>query len=122
MANEKILVVDDSPTIVNMIKAALEKAGFKVVAAFDGQEALDKTCQEKPDLIVLDVMMPKLNGYLVCKRLKEDAKTRHVPIIMLNVKDQASDKAWGLGMGADEYLTKPFEMEKLIEIIKERLG
>lgn len=119
--NEKILIADDSTTTVDMIKAALEEEKFKVITANDGQEALDKTFHENPDLILLDVEMPKINGYLVCKKLKEDSKTKDIPIVMLTVKDTESDKQWGLGMGADEYLTKPFEPEKLVEIIKERL-
>jgi DNA-binding response OmpR family regulator len=121
MANEKILVADDSSTTVEMIKAALEQEKFKVITACDGQEALDKTYQERPNLILLDVEMPKINGYQVCKQLKENLKTKDIPIVMLTVKSKESDKQWGLGMGADEYLTKPFEMVKVIEIIKERL-
>lgn len=119
--NEKILVADDSTTTVSMIKAALEEERFNVITANDGQEALDKAYKESPDLILLDVEMPMINGYLVCKRLKGDSKTKDIPIIMLTVKDKESDRQWGLGMGADEYLTKPFEPTKLVEIIKERL-
>lgn len=119
--NEKILVADDSTTIVEMIKAALEQENFQVITAHDGQEALDKAHQESPNLILLDVEMPKINGYLVCKRLKGDSRTKDIPIIMLTVKDKESDRQWGLGMGADEYLSKPFEPTELVEIIKERL-
>lgn len=121
MGKEKILVADDSPTVVAMLREALEEQGFQVIAAGDGQEALEKTRQEKPGLVVLDVEMPKINGYLVCKKLKDDPKTKDIPIVMLTVKDKESDKQWGLGMGADEYLSKPFEPTKLVEIIKERL-
>lgn len=121
MPNEKILVADDSTTIVEMIKTALEQENFKVITASDGQEALDRAYQESPNLILLDVEMPKINGYLVCKRLKGDSKTKNIPIILLTVKDKESDRQWGLGMGADEYLIKPFDPIKLVEIIKERL-
>lgn len=121
MPNEKILVADDSATVVDMIKAALEDRHFKVITAHDGQEALDKAYKEMPDLILLDIEMPKINGYMVCKRLKDDPKTKDIPIVVLTVKDKESDRQWGLGMGADEYLSKPFEVEKIVEIIKERL-
>lgn len=121
MVCEKILVADDSTTIVDMIKAALEREKFNVITAKDGEEALNKVYQEMPDLILLDIEMPKINGYVVCKRIKAHPQTKDIPVIMLTVKSKESDKQWGLGMGADEYLTKPFEMEKLVEVIKERL-
>lgn len=122
MANEKILVADDNPIIVEVIKSALKAENYQVSVAYDGQEALDKVHQENPDLILLDILMPKMNGYMVCKKIKDDPKVKHIPIIMLTAKEQESDKDKGLGMGADEYLTKPFEMEKLIEIIKKKIG
>lgn len=121
MPNEKILVADDSTTIVEMIKTVLEQNGFQVITAYDGQEALDKTYQERPNLILLDVEMPRINGYLVCKKLKEDPKTKDVPIIMLTIKDKESDKQWGLGMGADEYLSKSTDMDRIAEVVKECL-
>lgn len=119
MPNEKILVADDSPTIVEMIRVALE--GYRVITARDGQEALEKVARERPDLVLLDVEMPKVNGYRVCQRLKNDPATKKIPIIMLTVRANESDKMWGLGMGADEYLTKPFEAAQLLKIVKERL-
>lgn len=121
MAHETILVADDNTVIVKILKTFLEQESFKVITAYDGQEALDKVSQKKPDLILLDIGMPKINGYLVCKKLKDDIKTKDIPIIMLTVKGNESDKTWGLGMGADEYLDKSIEPIELVKILKERL-
>lgn len=120
MPNHKILVADDSPTVLDLIQAALEEE-YQVITAHDGQEALEKVRREGPDLVLLDVEMPKVNGYLVCQKLKNDPATKKIPIIMLTVRAKESDKMWGMGMGADEYLTKPFEPAELLRIIKERL-
>ena len=122
MASERILVADDSPTIVDVVKAILEEEQYEVITASDGQEALDKAHREAPDLVLLDVEMPRLNGYAVCKLLKEDPATSHIPVIMLTSKSRESDRMWGFGMGADEYLTKPVEPERLVEAVKEKLG
>jgi DNA-binding response OmpR family regulator len=121
VASRTILVADDNTVVVKMLKTFLEQEGFKVITAYDGQEALDKGYKEKPDLILLDIGMPKINGYLVCKKLKGDVKTKGIPIFMLTVKGNESDKTWGLGMGADEYLDKSIEPVELIKILKERL-
>lgn len=111
---KKILVVDDSITIRNLIKFALNKDGFSVTVARDGLEALEKIKEKPyPDCVVLDIEMPKMNGYEVCRILKQNPDYKDIPVIMLTAKDESSDREWGLDLGADEYLTKPFEYEVL---------
>lgn len=118
MDKKKILIVDDEKDIAETTQFRLEFEGFECLMARDGEEALLKAKKESPDLILLDVMMPKMNGYQVCRLLKSDEKYRHIPIIMLTAKTQESDKFWGKESGADDYITKPFKMEKLIEKIQ----
>ncbi len=121
MSNSKILIADDNVLIVDMIKEALIEEEYDVVIASDGEEAMDKVCKEMPALIILDIEMPKINGYSVCKMLKEDSKTRNIPIIMISTKDKMSDKMWGMSIGADEYLPKPFEIYQLMTLVKDKL-
>ena len=96
MGKGNILVVDDSPLVLDVISKFLSANGFGVLTAGDGIEAIEKAYRELPDLIVLDVMMPRMNGYQTCRLLKSDSETRSIPIIMLTAKDQASDKYWGI--------------------------
>jgi len=117
--SKKILVTDDSPTIVAMIKEILESAGYSVVTASDGQEALDKAKKEKPDLIVLDLMLPKIDGYKVCAMLKFDKNFRSTPIMILTARAGESDKELGAEVHADAYVTKPFEPDAFLMKIKE---
>ena len=119
MDQKKILVVDDESDLVAMISIRLEASGYKVVAAYDGQEALEKVRQENPDLIVLDIMIPKLDGYKVCRMLKFDEKYKHIPIILFSARAQESDKKLGERVGANAYITKPFEPKVLLDKIKE---
>jgi len=112
---EKILVVDDEPSIVESIEYNLEKEGFSVATAFDGDEAIRVFEREKPDLIVLDLMLPSLSGEEVCKYIR---KKSQVPLIMLTAKEQEVDKVVGLEIGADDYIIKPFSMRELIARIK----
>lgn len=107
----KILVVDDEQKIVDIVRAYLEREGFRVVTAFDGEMALKVFRQEKPDLIVLDLMLPKLSGQDVCRTIRKESD---VPIIMLTARDELTDKVVGLEIGADDYLTKPFEGRELV--------
>ncbi len=118
----RILAVDDSPTILEMIKAILLAGGYEVLTAADGQEALNTARAEKPDLILLDVMLPKLDGYRVCRLLKFDQNFKHIPIIMLTAKTEEQSMATGLRTGADQYLTKPIEPERLLAAVAEELG
>jgi two-component system alkaline phosphatase synthesis response regulator PhoP len=115
LAREKILVVDDERNIVELMKFNLKKEGYDVVTAFDGLEALRVTREEKPELIVLDLMMPELGGLEVCKTLRKESK---VPIIIVTAKGEEIDRILGLELGADDYVTKPFSPRELIARIK----
>ncbi len=116
--NEKILVVDDEAAIVDLIKMELDFEGYQVETAYDGQEAIDKAQSFQPDLIVLDIMLPKINGFDVCKTL---LPLMDVPIILLTAKTDIVDKVLGLELGADDYLTKPFDNRELLARIKAHL-
>lgn len=118
---KKILVVDDEPDIVSMLKMRLEASGYEVITAVDGNTGYDKAKFDLPDLIILDLMLPGIDGYQVCRLLKFDEKYRRIPIIMLTAKSQKEDKEWGEKVGADFYLTKPFEAGEVLGKIKELL-
>ena len=122
MAKGKILVVDDEIYIVHILDFSLGMEGYTVVTALDGEQALDKARAEKPDLIVLDIMMPKLDGYETCKRLKADDATKSIPVILLSAKGRNVDQKIGFEVGADDYITKPFSPRKLVERINAILG
>jgi two-component system NtrC family sensor kinase len=107
----KILIADDSPTIIDVIQFLLQSQGYEVITASDGIEAILKTYHTRPDLVLLDIEMPKMNGYQVCRLLKSDERTKTIPIIILTSRDQKSDRFWGLLTGADEFMTKDFESE-----------
>ncbi len=122
---KKILVVDDEPFIVQMVTSRLNASGYETVTGADGQEALQKAASEKPDLIILDVMMPKMNGYQVCATLKQDMRSQKIPVILFTAK--AGDEAVHTGIqecGADAYIPKPFDakmlLEKIAELLKEK--
>ena len=117
----RILVADDSPTIVGILQAMLEGEGYEVIPAADGIEAISKAYQETPDLVVLDIFMPKINGYQVCRLLKYDEITSHIPIIMLTGSERG-DRFWSLETGADEFRTKDFEFQGLMESIERLLS
>ena len=119
---KKILLVDDEPHIIMMLENRMKHAGYEVITACDGQEALTKAKKEKPDLIILDLMLPKLDGYKVCRMLKFDEKYKHIPIIMLSARAQEADKKMGETVGADGYVTKPFEPQVLLGKVKELLS
>lgn len=113
--NNKILIVDDEKNIVELVRLYLEKEGFKTVSAYTGSEAVEKFGAENPDLIVLDIMLPVMDGWEVCRKIRANSK---VPIIMLTSKSETFDKVLGLELGADDYITKPFEAKELIARIK----
>jgi twitching motility two-component system response regulator PilH len=121
MPNGTILVVEDSPTDMRLMTTPLREKGYRVITAVDGEEALAKVTQEHPDLIVLDVILPKKNGFQVCRQLKTSPDTKEIKILMLTSKTQDSDRFWGLKQGADEYMTKPFEDEALLANIAKLL-
>lgn len=121
MANEKILLVDDEHDLVETVTFRLEANGYKVIPAYDGQEALDKARKEKPDLIILDLMLPKMDGYKVCAMLKRDQRYMKIPIIMFTARAQESDEKLGKEVGAEAYITKPFDPKVLLAKIGELL-
>jgi two-component system alkaline phosphatase synthesis response regulator PhoP len=116
MSSELILLVDDEPSIVRLASMYLERDGFRVVAAGDGESALATVVSQKPALVVLDVMLPKLDGFEVCRQLR--TQDNPVPIIMLTARDEDIDKILGLELGADDYLTKPFNPRELVARVK----
>jgi two-component system alkaline phosphatase synthesis response regulator PhoP/two-component system response regulator VicR len=115
---KKILAVDDERHIVRLVQVNLERAGYEVITAFDGVEALKKVHDEKPDLIVLDVMMPQMDGFETLKNLKANVETRDIPVIMLTAKAQDADVFRGWQSGVDCYLTKPFNPLELLTFVK----
>ena len=117
----RILVVEDSPTVAYTLAAALVAGGYEVSKAADGVEALRFAAERQPNLILLDVILPKLNGYQVCRRLKAAPETAQIPVIMLTSKAKEGDRQWGIEQGADAYITKPFNALDLISAV-ERLG
>lgn len=121
MEAKKILLIEDELDILKTSRIFLESEGFKVITATDGMEGLDKTRSENPDLIIMDIMLPKLDGYQACRILKFDDKYKYIPIIMFSARAQESDKQMGKEVGADAYITKPFEPKVLIDKIKELL-
>ena len=115
---KKILVVDDEPHIVRLVEVNLQRAGYDVVKAMDGVEALEQVKAQKPDMVVLDVMMPRMDGFTVLKHLKADPETREIPVIMLTAKAQDADIFKGWQSGVDSYLTKPFNPMELLTFVK----
>jgi DNA-binding response OmpR family regulator len=118
---KKILTVDDEEFILEMMKSRLEANGYTVIQASEGQTGLQLARSEKPDLIILDLMLPKLDGYRVCRLLKFDDNFKHVPILILTARIQEEDRKLALEAGADAYDTKPFDPQKLLAKIKELL-
>jgi twitching motility two-component system response regulator PilH len=121
MANETILVVDDSPTDLKLISTPLKDKGYRVVTASDGEEALAKAASEHPKVMVLDVILPKMNGFQVCRQLKTAPDTQAIKILLLTSKNQEADRFWGLKQGADEYMTKPFSDADLLSNVAKLL-
>ncbi|MBI2580758.1 response regulator [Candidatus Woesearchaeota archaeon] len=121
MAGKKILVVDDEPNILKLVSFILASKGYAVIEASGGAEGITKAKAEKPDLIILDVMMPKMDGFEAAKKLKSDPATRDIPILMLSSKAQFEDKMKGIDSGAMDYITKPFEKDELLQKIDEFL-
>ncbi len=116
-----ILIIEDDPDIRELIKYNLTREGFRVTSAADGQEGCDLALELSVDLVILDLMMPKLNGIEVCKKLRDSQSCKNVPIIMLTAKSEETDIIFGLGIGADDYMTKPFSVKELIARVYTRL-
>lgn len=117
----RILVADDSTTELQMLKEILKETSHEIITAGDGEEAEAKARNESVDMVILDVIMPKKNGFQVCRDLRTDPKLKDIPIIMVSSKNQESDRAWGLKQGATEYLTKPFDPIDLLVAVKKHL-
>lgn len=114
---KKILIADDEEDIKIVVQLYLESKGYEIVTAFDGLDAVDKAKSEMPDLILLDIMMPIIDGFEVCRRLKADPATAHIPVVMLSAASQTESKKRGLSAGAADYIVKPFEPEHLHKIL-----
>ena len=124
MADAKVLLVDDDPVILKLLQVNFEMEGYTVLTANDGVEGLEKARAERPDVVILDIMMPRMDGLEVTRELKGDDSTKEMPILLLSAKAQASDIQLGRDVGADDYLTKPFDplelLERVSEILKSR--
>ena len=116
-----VLLVEDSSSQREMISGILKDHGWKVTIACDGVEALEQLQKFSPDLVVLDIVMPRMNGYEVCRRIKSDPKTKNVPVIMCSSKGEEFDRFWGMRQGADAYIAKPFQPMELVGTIKQLL-
>ncbi|HET8906370.1 MAG TPA: response regulator transcription factor [Ktedonobacterales bacterium] len=115
---QRLLVVDDEMAITNVIRLGMEHAGFTVSCAAEGYHALDMAQRLKPDLVILDVMLPDLDGFEICRRLRENQATSNIPILMLTAKDDVKDRVQGLDIGADDYVTKPFDLAELVARVR----
>ncbi|MEE8121933.1 MAG: response regulator [Anaerolineales bacterium] len=122
MSEKKILVVDDEPYIIRSLTFVLKKEGYDVSSATNGEEAMAKARESKPSLMFLDVMMPKKNGYEVCREVKGDPSLSDIYVIMLTAKGQEADREKGLSLGADEFITKPFSPMQILGRVREILG
>lgn len=121
MNKKRVLIVDDEPDIVESVKFSLELEDIECLEAYDGEEALLKAKKENPDLILLDIMLPKMNGYKVARLLSFDEAYKNIPIIMLTARTQEKDVLLGEATGAKEYITKPFDMNTLVALVKKYL-
>ncbi len=121
MPSGTILIVEDSPTGLSLLTDTLRPKGFRLLSAIDGDEALATARREHPDLVLLDVILPRKNGFQVCRQLKTEVGTKDIKVILVTSKTQPSDRFWGLKQGADEYLTKPFTPEQLLGAVERHL-
>lgn len=118
----RILIVDDSPTEIHVLKTMLEKNGFDIISADSGEAGIETARAEKPDLILMDVVMPGLNGFQATRQLTNDPETSTIPVIIVTTKNQETDKVWGLRQGAKEYITKPVDESDLIKKINSTIA
>jgi CheY-like chemotaxis protein len=119
---KKILVVDDEPNVIRTLTFVLKKEGYDVSSAGNGEEAITRVHESKPNLMFLDIMMPKKNGYEVCQELKNDSELNDIYVVMLSAKGQEADKEKAITLGADEFITKPFSPVGIVEKVKQLLG
>ncbi len=118
----QVLIVDDSPTEMHLLREILEKNGHQVITAENGAMGVATCKKHKPDLVLMDVVMPELNGFQACRQLTKDPETQHIPIILVTTKDQATDRLWGMKQGAKDYLTKPVNEKALMQTIRTLLN
>jgi twitching motility two-component system response regulator PilH len=116
-----VLIVDDSPTVREMVSEQFRKSGFSVIEAVDGEEAVEKITSKFPDVVVTDIVMPRKNGYELCRWIKNDPSTKHIPVIMCTSKSEEFDVYWGMKQGADAYITKPYHPPDLLDAVKKLL-
>jgi len=114
----KVMVVDDAYSELKLMESILKSAGHEVVSFMDGEALEDKLSTERPDVLLLDIVMPKRNGYEILRALRKDARTKTTPVVLVSSKNQESDKVWGKRQGADEYLAKPFTSDQLLTMVK----
>ena len=119
---KNILIVDDETDIIEILQFVLEAEGYECITATDGEEGLKLAKEASPDLIILDVMMPKINGYKISRLLKYDSKYKNIPILMITARSQEEDRVIGEETGADEYITKPFKVDYVVEKVKNYIG
>jgi DNA-binding response OmpR family regulator len=120
--SKKVLIVDDEPNILMSVEFLMQRGGYEVATAADGQEAMDLLGEFRPDLMILDVMMPRKNGFEVCAEVRADARLSAMPILMLTAKGREAEMKKGLSLGADAYITKPFSTHELVLKVNELLG
>lgn len=118
----RILIVDDSPSQLMGIRRIVEKLGHEALTAEDGAAGVDVAKRELPDLILMDVVMPNLNGFQATRSINRDPATKHIPVVLVTTKDQDTDRVWGMRQGAKAYITKPFSESELAEIVAQLLG
>jgi twitching motility two-component system response regulator PilH len=114
----KVMLVDDALSELKLMESILKSAGHEVVSLTDGEALEDKLSDERPDVLLLDIVMPKRNGYEILRSLRKDARTKTTPVVLVSSKNQESDRAWGKRQGADEYLGKPFTSDQLLTMVK----
>jgi two-component system, OmpR family, alkaline phosphatase synthesis response regulator PhoP len=122
MKKGKVLVVDDEVNITQILEFSIGSEGFDVITAQNGEEAIEKARREQPDLIILDIMMPKIDGYEACRILKANPLTKNIPVVLLTAKGRDIDKRLGMEVGATDYIVKPFSPNKLVERINQLLS
>ena len=118
----RVLIVDDEPDLLSVLHFGLEVEGFEVLEASDGEQGLEIARSQQPDLMVLDLMLPRMDGYKVCRALKFDARYKHIPIFILSARSGETDRRLAMDLGADAYVTKPYDMKDLVARIRERLN
>ncbi len=122
MEKNRILVVEDEESLLKLESILLSSKGYNVTGVMDGKSALEEVALNKPDLVLLDIMLPEMDGFEVCRLIKENPETRHIPVVMLTAKKNSQDVARGQQVGSDAYITKPFKSSKVLEMIQELLA